>query len=87
MYMLESQFGQTPKSLLGILSTIMPKMKTHKAAAKRIRVTRRGKLIHAKGSAGHLQTKKSHRVRRASTKRFTLSPAFAKRVRALLRGG
>ena len=65
----------------------MPKMKTHKAAAKRIRVTRRGKLIHAKGSAGHLKTKKRRRTRKAATKRFTLSPAFAKRVRALLRGG
>ncbi|MCY3801567.1 MAG: 50S ribosomal protein L35 [Chloroflexi bacterium] len=65
----------------------MPKMKTHKATAKRIRVTRRGKLIHAKGSAGHLKTKKRRHTRKASTKRFTLSPAFAKRVRVLLRGG
>ena len=85
--MLECPVGLWLAHPAGIVDTIMPKMKTHKAAAKRIRVTRRGKLIHARGSAGHLKTKKSYRSRKASTKRFTLSPAFAKRVRALLRGG
>lgn len=65
----------------------MPKMKTHKASAKRIRVTRRGKLIRARGSVGHLKTKKTYRARKAAKRRFTVSPHFAKRVRALLRGG
>ena len=65
----------------------MPKMKTHKASAKRIRVTRRGKLMHAKGTAGHLRWKKSYRARKASRKLHPISPAYAKRVRALLRGG
>ena len=62
----------------------MPKMKTRKAAAKRIRVTRNGKMLHAKGTAGHLRGKKSYRARKAKHVPRKLSPAFAKRVRAML---
>ncbi len=62
----------------------MPKMKTRKAAAKRIRVTRNGKMLHAKGTAGHLRGKKSYRARKAKHVPRHLSPAFVKRVRAML---
>ena len=65
----------------------MPKLKTRKAAAKRVRVTRRGKVLHAKGSAGHLKTKKSYRARKAGKKMTALTGGFARKVRAMLRGG
>jgi len=65
----------------------MPKMKTHRATAKRIRVTRNGKLLHAKGAAGHLKSKKSYRARKAGKKVTSLSSGFAKKAKALLRGG
>ncbi|MFM8999991.1 MAG: 50S ribosomal protein L35 [Actinomycetota bacterium] len=42
----------------------MPKMKTHKASAKRFRITRNGKVLHAKASGNHMLTKKSGNRRR-----------------------
>lgn len=37
----------------------MPKMKTHRGAAKRFRVTRNGKVLHRKANRGHFLGKKS----------------------------
>ncbi len=37
----------------------MAKMKTHRGAAKRFRVTRTGKLLHRKANRSHLLGKKS----------------------------
>lgn len=65
----------------------MPKLKTHKASAKRIRVTRTGKMLHAKGSAAHLKNKKSYRARKAGKKLIALPAGFARRARALLKIG
>jgi large subunit ribosomal protein L35 len=42
----------------------MPKMKTHRAAAKRFRVTRNGKILHRKATGNHMLTKKSGSRRR-----------------------
>ena len=42
----------------------MPKMKTHRATAKRFRVTRTGKVLHRKASGNHMLTKKSGSRRR-----------------------
>lgn len=42
----------------------MPKMKTHRATAKRFRVTRNGKVLHRKASGNHMLTKKSGSRRR-----------------------
>jgi large subunit ribosomal protein L35 len=42
----------------------MPKMKTHRAAAKRFRVTRKGKVLHRKATGNHMLTKKSGSHRR-----------------------
>jgi large subunit ribosomal protein L35 len=45
----------------------MPKMKTHRGAAKRFRVTRTGKLIHRRANLNHnLGKKSSVRKRRLS---------------------
>jgi large subunit ribosomal protein L35 len=46
----------------------MPKMKTNKAAAARIRVTARGKVMRRHPGAGHLKSRKSpSRIRRFRT--------------------
>ncbi len=37
----------------------MPKMKTHKATAKRFRLTKKGKLMHMKVGRTHLRRRKS----------------------------
>jgi len=44
----------------------MPKIKTHKATAKRFKVTGRGKLRRTKQRRSHLRRKKSNRVRDCS---------------------
>ncbi|MFN2126327.1 MAG: 50S ribosomal protein L35 [Anaerolineales bacterium] len=40
------------------------KLKTHKATAKRFRVTGSGKIMRTKGHKSHLRRKKSKRVKR-----------------------
>jgi large subunit ribosomal protein L35 len=42
----------------------MPKMKTHRGAAKRFRVTPNGKVVHRKGTGNHFLRKKSGSRRR-----------------------
>ncbi|MBC7251549.1 MAG: 50S ribosomal protein L35 [Anaerolineae bacterium] len=41
----------------------MPKIKTHKATAKRFKYTSTGKLMRTKGGKSHLRRKKSKRVK------------------------
>src|SRR5262249_52549846 len=45
-------------------TTAMPKMKTHRAAATRFRVTRKGKVLHRKATGNHMLTKKTGSRRR-----------------------
>ena len=61
----------------------MPKMKTHRAAAKRFRVTRNGKVMHRKATGNHMLTKKtgSRRRRVEGTSEVT---AERKKIRRLL---
>ena len=42
----------------------MPKMKTHRGAAKRFRITRTGKVLHRKATGNHMLMKKSGGRRR-----------------------
>jgi len=42
----------------------VPKIKTHKATAKRFRVTSTGKIMRLKGPRSHLRRNKAKRVRR-----------------------
>ncbi|NLS76937.1 MAG: 50S ribosomal protein L35 [Chloroflexi bacterium] len=45
----------------------MPKMKTHKATAKRFRLTGTGKIVHnigGAGAGGHLRRNKAKRTKR-----------------------
>jgi large subunit ribosomal protein L35 len=42
----------------------MPKMKTHRGAAKRFRFTRTGKVLHRKATGNHMLTKKTGSRRR-----------------------
>ena len=42
----------------------MPKIKTHKATAKRFKYSGRGKLLRTKGGKSHLRRRKSKRVKR-----------------------
>jgi large subunit ribosomal protein L35 len=62
----------------------MPKMKTHKGTAKRIKVTGRRKLRRMKNRRSHKRLTKSKRVRRAFDKDHKVAQADEKRVRKLL---
>jgi len=42
----------------------LPKIKTHKATAKRFRYTGSGKLVRTKGGKSHLRRRKSERTKR-----------------------
>jgi large subunit ribosomal protein L35 len=42
----------------------MPKMKTHRATAKRFRISRTGKILHRKATGNHFLTKKTGGRRR-----------------------
>jgi large subunit ribosomal protein L35 len=57
------------------------KMKTHRGAKKRFRITSRGKVLRMKGHRSHLRRKKSSRAKRQFKGMLGLSPSDEKRVR------
>ena len=62
----------------------MPKLKTHKGAARRFRITGTGKLVRMKGHRSHLRRKKPANVRRLYSGKLPVSSADAPRIRRLL---
>jgi len=62
----------------------MPKLKTHKATAKRIKISGKRKLRRMKQRRSHKRTKKSKRVRRSLDKDLPVAKADRKRIRRLL---
>ena len=62
----------------------MPKLKTHKAAAKRFKVTGGGKILRMKGYRGHLHRHRSKRTINQYSKMLNTSPADQKRLERLL---
>ncbi|MGD8814526.1 MAG: bL35 family ribosomal protein [Anaerolineales bacterium] len=60
------------------------KLKTHKATAKRFRVTGSGKLLRTKGGKSHLRRKKDKRSKRLYPRMLKVKGAgIRKRVRRL----
>lgn len=62
----------------------MPKLKTKRGAAKRVRVTATGKLKRARGWKSHLLEWKPSKRKRRLRKAALVSPADAPRLRRLL---
>jgi large subunit ribosomal protein L35 len=62
----------------------MPKMKTHKATAKRFRVTGKGKLRRRKQGSSHLKRKKSKRSKRKMRQDVEIDSSNLKRLERLL---
>lgn len=62
----------------------MPKMKTHKGAAKRFRKTGTGKLKRGKAFRSHILTKKSSKTKRHLRKAGYVSKAQIKVMKKLL---
>lgn len=60
------------------------KLKTHKATAKRFRLTSGGKLVRTKGGKSHLRRKKSARAKRLYSRMIEVKGSgMRKRVRRL----
>lgn len=62
----------------------MPKMKTHRGAAKRLKKTGTGKISRHHAYCAHILTKKSPKRKRNLRKSTTLTSADMKRVDRLL---
>jgi large subunit ribosomal protein L35 len=62
----------------------MPKMKTHKATAKRFKVTGKGKLRRRKQGSSHLKRKKSKRSIREMRQDLETDSVNVKRIERLL---
>ena len=62
----------------------MPKMKTHKGAARRFKKTAKGKLRFHHSHASHLKTSKTSKRKRNLRKPGILSAPDAARIRKLL---
>ena len=60
------------------------KLKTHKATAKRFRLTGSGKLVRTKGGKSHLRRRTSKRTKRLFSKMIPVKgKAYQKRIRRL----
>lgn len=62
----------------------MPKRKTHKGAAKRFKVTKKGKIHASKPGYHHKLTKKSASKKRQAKKGIWLKKANKKKVKRML---
>ncbi len=62
----------------------MPKLKTHKGLAKRVKVSSKGKIKRKKAFAGHLMSGKTGNRKRALKRTSLVSKGFTKQsLRAL----
>ena len=62
----------------------MPKLKTHKGAARRLYVTGTGKIMHRKGHISHLRGAKSKRAKGLISDKLMASDSMQKRGHRLM---
>ncbi|HOW85938.1 MAG TPA: 50S ribosomal protein L35 [Candidatus Aminicenantes bacterium] len=62
----------------------MPKLKTHKGAQKRFKVTAKKKLLHAQANRKHILTKKASKRKRHLGKASEASAADRKALKTML---
>ena len=62
----------------------MPKIKTHKGAKKRFKITGKGKARRQRSHTGHLFTSKSAKRKRNLRKSTTVHDTDAKRIKRML---
>ncbi len=63
------------------------KLKTHKGAKRRFKITATGKIMHAKGMKSHLRRKKAPRVKRQFDRMLVMNETTVGRVKRLLPNG
>jgi large subunit ribosomal protein L35 len=62
----------------------MPKMKTHRGAAKRLKKSGTGKLVRTKSNKQHILTKKSSKRKRRLRKSAIVARVDEKRLKQML---
>ena len=62
----------------------MPKMKTHRGAAKRIKKTGSGKFVRARSNKQHILTKKSPKRKRHLRKDALVHPVDERRIKQMI---
>jgi large subunit ribosomal protein L35 len=62
----------------------MPKIKTNKGAAKRFKITKKGKIKRKKAFAGHIMGKKSSKRKRNLRKADLVDKTNARKIKRLL---
>ena len=62
----------------------MPKVKTHRGLAKRVKKTATGKVKRAKAYHSHLLSSKTPKMKRRLSKADTMHPSDIKRVKSLI---
>ncbi len=62
----------------------MPKMKTHKGMAKRIKITGTGKLLRRSANRNHLLAHKQSSLKREYVKEFEISAGDTANVKRML---
>ena len=63
---------------------VMPKMKTHRGAAKRFKITASGKIKRAKAYKSHILTKKSSKRKRQLAQLTIVDRSDSKKIKRLL---
>ncbi len=62
----------------------MPKLKTHKSAKRRFKITGTGKIMRMHGMKSHFRRRKAPRVQRSFDKMYPLAQSDEKSVKRLL---
>ena len=62
----------------------MPKLKTHKATAKRFTITKNNKVLRRKAGQDHFNSREPGKVVRGKRRDVTASKADAKNIRMLI---
>ncbi len=62
----------------------MPKMKTHRGAAKRFKKTGTGKIVRSRNNKQHILTKKSTKRKRRLRRDTLVDPVDEKRIKQML---
>ena len=64
----------------------MPKQKTHRGAAKRFKITAKGKVKRSHSMMNHMQTKKAQKRKRKLRKDADVAGGFARAVKGMIHG-
>jgi large subunit ribosomal protein L35 len=62
----------------------MPKMKTHKGTAKRVKITPTGKIVRQRAFGGHFLAKKNRRRKRVINTNAFVTGKSAKNIKKVL---